>query len=390
MTPAVTLGQGLPTDYNGLPIHYRWGHGVKIGEKYTHPTKGFTVDASSENVSKLEKHFRKMKERGVRVPIVKDHHLKADDAMGAVYDVRRKDGWFQPLLGFYGDDSLSTAQKNEISLGIKPHMKDGKGNDYDFALEHVAVTPIPVVNDQRGLLAASRGEDGERPVLTLSAASKTPERSKTMALKPEHRKMMLAHLAGAPGIKDDMDDDALMSRHLEEHGKMKTDIDKYKTYVAQADPHMKQMAMNCSRLAEEAETEKKRADQAEMNLSRAGGPRTDPEVLHERQLRVSTLGEKLIPRYTPANAKKIIETIVGAPGSPNVYTLSREEGQTDCFAAQLIDALIECGPAPKPGDVAGTMVLSRSENQAADSAGGGEREIVNPYTLTKQKVPSVA
>lgn len=204
-----------------------------------------------------------------------------------------------------------------------------------------------------------------------------------MALKPEHRKEMLAMLSGA-GAKDDMPDDDLMSMHIDHAGKMYRDLSKLKTH------HVNLSTQN-DQLIEAIGTAQKTIES--LNLSRASAvPSTDPEVLHERQLRISANGNRLIGRYTPADTKKILTVIAGEPGSPNVYTLSRGEGETDCLAAKLIDVLLECGPAPKPGDVAGPMLLSRVLDHTAASqtaiGDGGTRAVASPYTNAEVKIPA--
>lgn len=337
--PAVTLGQGLPTEHNGLPIHYRWGSGVKIGHKYEHPSGKYEVDASAANVGKMERNFAKMKERGVSIPIVKDHKLTADNSMGGVYGTRRHNGWFQPLLGFYGDDELKTAQKNRISLGIKPHMKDGQGNDYDFAMEHVAVTPIPVVDNQPGLLAASRGEDGERPVLLLSAASTTPQRSQPM--KPEHRKRLLACMSGVKGMSNDMDDENLMSLALDHHEKMMRDIPKAAAYNAN-------LSRQNDELIEAVTSAQRTIDS--LNLSRvepnetAAIPDDNTCMLLSHAFDVELESVVTAGGADQACAEKI-KALYIANGKPKVIALSREGDDITPHFSKLLAALKDNKPS---------------------------------------------
>lgn len=386
-----------PKTVNDLPAHYRWADALEIGKKYTHPTKGFTVDASAANVKKIERDFQRLIGHKVAVPYVADHSLRAKDSMGTVIATRRKDGWMQVLLQILGDDSLNITRKNKISIGLKRNMRDGAGNVYELGIEHVAATPIPVVNGQSNeLFAASRDADGEAVFLLSSApitTRKVADMSKT-TLSDAHKKACMAHLAehakGEPGVKPEMEDDDAMGAMLTVAGKHARDLDRLKAMNAKtlsragveidwSDPQamLDSFNANLSRIENDNRT---------LSLSRSSGVQTDPEVIHERGLRIRANASRLIGAFTPANVAKICDAIAGTPESPNTLALSRSEGDSDCLAGKLIDVLAECSPAPRTGDFPGQYNLSRATPQS----GQQEQvvEAVSPYTGKKIPVPA--
>ena len=354
------------------------------------------VPATEENVGKAESSFARMKANGVNVPICLDHSLKAKDTYGRLMDLSRRDGWLEGTLQFIGDDALVIAARNELSVGIKPILRDGFKNEYPFAIEHVALTPIPVVPFQDGYqtLAASRAADGET-VFLLSSAPDNPPKEPVMAktsLSPAHKQACMEHLkaSGEPGVTDDMDDDAATNKLLELHGKQHRDIDRLKAgatammsragveidWTGDGWPKMQEsFDLNLSRL----ETEKDEAETKALNLSRATAPKTtDPEVIHERCLRVrSSAFAKWEKTHTPADIKRISDYVAGTPEAPNTMTLSRAEGQADCFAAGLIDLLAECRPVPQTGEQTGAYLMSRATHNRAC-----RRKSRKPFPLT--------
>lgn len=140
---------------NNDPIHYGWVNVLQEGEEYKSPKpdQPFKVEASKANIKKVRDNFALMRKRGVDVPFVKDHSLKADSTMGFSMDTRMKNGWLQMLQKVVGDKDYETAKKNRVSAGLKTNMYDGLGNHYYLALQHIACTPVPVAPGQANLSA---------------------------------------------------------------------------------------------------------------------------------------------------------------------------------------------------------------------------------------------
>lgn len=178
LTDAVTLGQGLPTQILGQPVRYFWADGIRCG-KYTHPTKGFTLDVDRKQMDTWVLAHKRMREAGVDVPAVADHSEKARDALGNVIDIKREGDVLRVLHQLVGEDAHRMAARNKVSLGISPNFRDGKGVVYGSAVVHSALTPVPVVPGQAGFVAASRGQTADQnevDVLCLTTGSSKGER----------------------------------------------------------------------------------------------------------------------------------------------------------------------------------------------------------------------
>lgn len=156
--------------------------------EFKHPVQGFTLKMDAKRMDGLVDNFYKMKANGIRVPIFTTH--KGDQMLSDVY---ARGGAALPkiasliTLGYVGDMArggtpLGATIENrrtgddkkldpdrlyatcdfsdaecegiakrvkQVSIQINPKFKDGKGNEYGEAIEHIAVTPEPVVPDQK-------------------------------------------------------------------------------------------------------------------------------------------------------------------------------------------------------------------------------------------------
>lgn len=398
----------LPTHLDKFPVHHRWGKLLKIGETYTHPLKGFKVEASPKKVRALEDNFKKMKDNGVKVWVSDDHSAKAADSRGTVIALRRNDGWLEALLQLVGDDALKTAVSNELSAGIKPDFKDGLDNDYPGGvIEHVALTPCPVVPNQSGLLNASRqnnlsnqlnpnsftanrGEDGATVYYLSTAANQDRSIQMGTKMSAEHKKMCMALLSGMPGVGDDTDDDTMMSKLMSEHGAMKKDIgDGFNTTLGN---QVKALSRENRELIETKTTLENQI--TELNLSREQQQNlsaVNAEALFERSLRVGKDFDLLVDRKicTPAVAQEFKEAVMGSKESPNVLSLSRdpENPTDDCLAAKVVAVALKFQPGPATGSVTGTQTLSRDNHQNGGGEQTGFRTIKSPHTGKEVQVP---
>lgn len=372
----------MPTDIAGQNVHYKWVQGVKIGDHYEHPTKeNVKVDASAKNVSAMEKNYEAMKKNGVNVPIVADHSLKAKDAMGKVVGYRRRDGWWELLMQLIGDDALATAARNEVSVGIKPNMKDGHGNVYPgYTLEHLAITPIPVVPNQQGLLAASRDANGGKPNLL----TRVPTTPKGAPMKADTKKRMMACLSasGVKNMSDGDDDDMMMSKLLDHHEAMQKDLSKAGPWMAQAADKMK----NLSRENEELTARATSAEEQVLTLSRADDEKEPNGVLFERSLRIAAAADSLLDRGYDAAIVTEVKSLAGTKENLNTLMLSRADDAEDCALARVIDIMKRARPAPGRGEQAGQWNLSRENTQTGATAPGTVTK-KSPYTNADVPVP---
>ena len=71
-TPAVTLGQGLPAEVNGLKAAYYWRPTLRDGY-YKHPLQGWEMVVTPDYRKELAASFQRMREAGLDVPVVRKH-----------------------------------------------------------------------------------------------------------------------------------------------------------------------------------------------------------------------------------------------------------------------------------------------------------------------------
>lgn len=335
MVPAVTLGQPLPKDHNGLAIHYEWVDSAVAGD-WHHPKTGQRIPIDGTRINGWVKNLRLALSRKVDVPAVKDHSEKADASLGAIYDARAKDGRLQLLAGFYGDDALGIARRNKVSVGIDPNFKDSFGNEYGESIRHLAFTPVPVIHGQQGFIAASRSEPTEPVYLSLAPLTKGVDMldpalhgrvsqylGDTATDDPnEVVTQLLAKLDAAPKA----DDVAKLSREREE---LATKVTKLSASV-EPDPRYASLAY--------------KAHKAEINADVSAG------------------------KYSRATGNLLLSRIEEGDGKPNVLLLSREDA-----GVFTIDDMIELARVSANGKAPGELtkgqtltLLNREEPDAAE------------------------
>jgi hypothetical protein len=79
MSPAVVLGQGLPTEKNGQPVKYFWADAISAGTYHNH-AKRFTLSVDRARMDSWVQTFNRMREQGVDVTVNADHSDKASHA----------------------------------------------------------------------------------------------------------------------------------------------------------------------------------------------------------------------------------------------------------------------------------------------------------------------
>lgn len=143
---------------------------------------GKSVEVTPARLSGWVETFRGMKAAGVRVPLMSDHSFDAADTRGDVEDLYigtspadGKPALFAKYITV-GQGATDEAARNDVSI-YADNLKDGAGKEWPDAIQHIALTPIPVVPGQSGPvpIAASRGGTPIRvPVARLSRQEKKP------------------------------------------------------------------------------------------------------------------------------------------------------------------------------------------------------------------------
>ena len=195
LKPAVTTGLGLPRQVGGMPAFYYWKDAIFVGT-YHHPAGRFSLSITREKLDQLVTTFARMRDNGVKVPILADHAPTAAATLGWIVDVKRRGDRLMELHQFLGPAARDVGLRNQVSLGIDPAFVDGRGQAYGEAIVHSAVTPLPVVPGQAGYEPVPADVDEAEATLTLSLVEpdEAPAEESTTAMPS-----VVENPAGHPG-----------------------------------------------------------------------------------------------------------------------------------------------------------------------------------------------
>lgn len=144
---------------------------IRVG-KFTVPHTKQELKVDAARLDRWVDAFQRMKDNGVNVPIYEGHNR--DKPLGSILDMDTGGGRLFAFHQFSDDDAVKTAKRNRfVSVKVNPHYVDSEGNDYGEVVEHVAVTPEPVVTDQTDfeevlLSRIEEPEDGETVELSTN------------------------------------------------------------------------------------------------------------------------------------------------------------------------------------------------------------------------------
>lgn len=336
--PAVTLGQGWPTEVNGLPAFYFWRQSIRDGT-YRHPTAGFELHIDHARRRKLEETFRRMKQNGVAVPVVLDHDESADKCRGYVVDVRQNGQWLEELHQYLGPDARDTALRNQVSLGIATNFKDGEGREYGEAIRHSALTPVPVVPGQGNAVGIAASSGQRSPAIEFILAADTHSKGGTR-VPIEINEQQFARFKELLGGGDDVTAETVVAKLAD-------------------------------RLTGAADLDRKLSDaQAQITTLSAAAPRkTDPEILADRaDLAAQKVAMKLdAGKITKAQHDRLLSMLGAGTATPAEWLLSRQTG-----GKQAIDAFLEVLDlnTPLAGVRTGVQTLARSTPDGDDAKDG--------------------
>ena len=136
---------GAPTMFNGHPVYTYWGPVAKVGP-WKHPATGQEFTITADRMKKWADKLEMARAKGLDVPLVKDHRVDSESTLGYIYGAKIEGDTMFLLIGFVGENARDIGLRNKLSLGIRANLKDSHGNEYGEAIEHCAVTPIPVIH----------------------------------------------------------------------------------------------------------------------------------------------------------------------------------------------------------------------------------------------------
>ena len=211
---------GHPAEIGGQPVHYFKKELARVGD-WTH--RGEKNDDGSPvqfsitpgRIDGWVSSFHKRMTNGVK-PFVPDKHVakfSAKDNQGYVIDVAREGDSLFGTLQLIGDDAAKLAAKNDVSIYVTANSLDANGNQYEEALEHVALTPNPALPLQPfvKIAASADGPAVDVPVYVPPSA-KPPTRR--ILMTPELASQFRAKFGIAANVPDDQLPDVAAQKAL--------------------------------------------------------------------------------------------------------------------------------------------------------------------------------
>ena len=192
---------GQPAVVNGLPAFYYWKELAHAGTFHNaNAKKPFSITFDVSRLSRLADTGNAMIAAGADIPIVCDHQETARANLGYMRGFKSENGKLYGLCQFLGDDSLNTAMKNRVSVGIDENYVDGTGREWGDVVRHVAVTPLPVIPNQEQFVKAASRAAAAGSALLLSAAHEEIETMDKPNLLPCSEAQLNSLHQAVPGL----------------------------------------------------------------------------------------------------------------------------------------------------------------------------------------------
>ncbi len=355
------FASGAPTDDGKTPTQRFIADLLKIGTTYRHPKDGWELEVTPELADKIVATSQAMQSDGVAVPIVSVHSFDEepdpDTVLGSFKGAFVEDGWVRGVQEFRGKAAIDAARRvNHLSVGLLPELTDGESHTYTDAIQHVALTPYPVVNQQRDFvpLAASRGRRAKRaPVLMLSAAISDEVTDMDMKL---WRKLL---------GNDELDEDGLLdavTAKLDELGK----------------GGKEQKAAFDKLTAEFAELKEAKADKGDRDKATKLDADVEETLVEAAEAGIAGLVDG--GKVTPAVAEKLAACLIGDPGKRNAFALSKAVSKRPiALTREVIKALSENDPV-ELAEQTGRQAVAASRETPGDAGDGFKEDTLKRMT----------
>ena len=338
-TPAVTLGQGLPAEVNGLKASYYWRPSLRDGY-YKHKLQGWEMVVTPDYRKELAASFQRMREAGLDVPVVRKHDGLR---IGGVFGVKNDGEWMYELHQYLGESNQTDALTNYVSPGIDEKFIDSKGRAWGKALFHSAIVPDPVVPGQGEAIRvmSSSGQHDNIDFLMLADSTGAAAMSVIQISQEQFDKIKTA-LGGG----DNVTPDTLVET-----------ITNTLTANAQAVEANASKLLSVSAERDEANAKLATAEARVLEFSASASRQPDPFVLTERASVASEAIANLRDsgHITPACAEALTKSLV-TDNKPNVRLLSAGEGEIPAYKPIL--AALKLNTVRHLGNSAGLQTLN--------------------------------
>ncbi len=293
---------------------------------FVHPGTKRPFSFDRQRMSELLLNFKQMQSRGVKVPLTRVHDFDGDSAnvLGYMNDLSiDDDGWLSGEFEIRGADSIKLAQTvDQVSVGLEKDFKDGLDNRYSEVIQHVAITPVPVIPGQGGFqIAASR--DSQQFIVL--------HRGETNMLNKDE----------VSRISD------LMGIELTQENAIDKIESKLKALASQGSPDLeKQLSASRNRVKE---------------LEGLTIPKIDKDTVEERAQFYGECFDSLSSKFTAPTIDGIKNLLIGPNDNRNCYAMSTNGGRDVALARAVYDLLknepdkVELGE--RTGPQSGTVAL---------------------------------
>lgn len=167
----------------GQPVRRFRKELIKAGN-YVKPADGLAFSVDRAMLDHWAGVFATMKANGVKVPAPSGHTTDPDRNRGWVEDIFREGDSLFGVISLIGADAIAMAGRSDVSIFTQPQYVDGKGNQYEWPILHVALCTDPVVPGLSGFvpIALSQGQPPVNvPVLSLQEQAAMPDPTPTPA-----------------------------------------------------------------------------------------------------------------------------------------------------------------------------------------------------------------
>lgn len=314
---------------------------------WKHPKHGWALKVTPERMRQWADTFKTMKKDGIEIPVVKDHVVLSDTTIGYVSDMFLDGDWlrmrFQPTTDASAED---VERVKFMSIGLEKQFRSGTGKNYGEAIDHVSLTPTPVVTGQVGSkIAASRGGRRRVPVM-YELANTDSSKEKTVADKKGEVPVIDWKAIGAAlEIESELTPENAEALILEKVTVMTTAMKKLKQEVEELKN-------------QKPEDKPKDGDQEPDQM--------DPDVKEERTDVVAEEAQRVAASLglAPAVTKELVDSL-----TESTYLLSRQDkpndkGRRPIRAMSILGVLakIDPGKIVKPGGKTTVQGYNMSRN----------------------------
>jgi hypothetical protein len=314
---------------------------------YSHPVDDWEMNVDQELMQEWVDNFAEMKSNGVKIPVTKTHdNHNPDNLLGYADELFIEDDWLYAIVTLHGDASAELAERvGQVSIGVDHDFKDGKGNSYGDAIEHIAVVNSPVVPGQ------SDFEPYTENTQRIAAG-----RYAMLSLVSNKRKQ---------------------NSMLNKEQKQRFALSLNKTVEEVTDETIVELVEAQSLQLREATKELSTAKTKIANYDASTIPLNDPSIVEERAELLEEGFDSLVTSGTVSQetVNELKLSLLGTKGNRNKITLSTGGAVTTAIAKQVLAILKKQAPRVEFGSKTGSQTAILDDKGRAGKEGMDKQQL---------------